>query len=413
MSKYLKIPLAILLMFLMIANVSADDSSWWNKSKKFMNDVWEDTTEAISGKKATPDDNGEVKEKDALFSQVWNDITPTLEKVLRLEKEHKALPQSAWIFKDKEDNSAEINALLDEAVAILSISSTSQTREHIRLLEEQIREMKQTISEYRQAKISAPVRSTWVKTVADYDVKIKELKELILRNEKRIVELKLQFGQELSEKGLVISQGQVEVLLSSVVGDDIIQSSVVYENIKQISQQLMELTIKSKEEIEISKRYYGMYTILLKTLIHMQETFISNIDDKYLPKIAKIVDEVEELNADTKYLLRDKKDKNHRKLLLANLEAQKLTLKTAALYKQHLITQRGKMVLAMQKSAADYQIADNTYKTVRVSGELINLLRSSQKSFDLLLNIQVPDLLVFQNLQMKQEFAILTKKLAD
>ena len=403
----------MLLMFLMMANVSADESSWWNQSKKFMTDVWEDTTEAISGKKASSNGEAEVKEKDTLFAQVWNEITPTLEKVLRLEKEHKALPQSAWIFKDKEDNSSEINALLDEAVAILSISSTAQTREHIRLLEEQIREMKQTISEYRQAKISAPVRSTWVKTVEDYDVKIKELKELILRNEKRIVELKLQFGQELSEKGLVISQGQVEVLLSSVVGDDIIQSSVVYDNIKQISQQLMDLTISSKEEIEISKRYYGMYTILLKTLIHMQETFISNIDDKYLPKIAKIVDEVEELNADTKYLLRDNRDKNHRKLLLANLEAQNLTLKTAALYKQHLITQRGKMVIAMQKSAADYQIADNTYKTVRVSGELINLLRSSQKSFDLLLNIQVPDLLVFQNLQMKQEFAILTKKLAD
>jgi len=61
---------------------------------------------------------------------------------------------------------------------------------------------------------------------------------------------------------------------------------------------------------------------------------------------------------------------------------------------------------------ADLQIAHNTYKTVSVSGELINLLRTSQKSFELLLNIQVPDLLVFQNLQMKQEFAILTQKLA-
>lgn len=411
MSKYLKIPLAILLMFLMITNVSAeeDKSSWWEQSIKFITDVWDDTAQVITGKKASP----ETKEKDAFFAQVWNDITPTLEKVLRLEKEHESLPQSAWIFKDKEDSSAEINALLDEAVAILSVSSTAQTRKHIRLLEEQIQEMKQTISEYRQAKISAPVRSTWVKTVADYDAKIKELNELILRNEKRIAELKIKFGQELSEKGLEISQEQVEVLLSSVVGDDIIQSSIVYDNVKKISQQLMKLTISSKENIEISKRYYGMYTVLLKTLLHMQETFISNIDDKYLPKIEKIVAEVQELNADTRYLLRGETDKNHRKLLLANLEAQDLTLKTAALYKQHLIAQRGKMVIAMQKSAADYQVADNTYKTVRASGELINLLRSSQKSFDLLLNIQVPDLLVFQNLQMKQEFASLTKKLAE
>jgi len=410
MSKYyLKIPLAILLMFLMMANVSADDSSWWEQSKQFMTDMWDDAAQAISGEKASP----EIKEKDAFFAQVWNDITPTLEKVLRLEKEHESLPQSAWIFKDKEDSSAEINALLDEAVAILSVSNTAQTRKHIRLLEEQIREMKQTISEYRQAKISAPVRSQWVKTVADYDAKIKEIKELILRNQKRIAELKIQFGQELSDKGLVISLEQVEVLLSSVVGDDVIQSSVVYDNVKQISQQLMDLTISSGEDIEISQRYYGMYTVLLKTLLHMQQTFVSKIDDKYLPKIEQIVAEVQEVNATTRYLLRGEIDKNRRKHLSANMQAQNLTLKTAALYKQHLLTQRGKMVLAMQKSAADLQIADNTYKTVRASGELINLLRSSQKSFDLLLNIQVPDLLIFQNLQMKQEFAILTKKLAD
>jgi hypothetical protein len=406
---YLKIPLAILLMFLMIADVSADIDDWWKQSKQFMTDIWDDTTQAISGDKTSP--NG--KKKDNFFAQVWDDITPTLQKVLRLEKEHEDLPQSAWIFKDKQDSSAEINALLDEAVDVLSVSNTAQTRKHIRLLEEQIREIKQTISEYRQARISAPIRSTWAKTVADYDAKIKELKELIIRNEKRIVELKIQFSQELSDTGLIINTEQVEVLLSSVVGDDIIKSSVVYDNVKKISQQLMKLTINSKEDIEISKRYYGMYTVLLKTLLHMQETFIDNIDDKYLPKIEKIVTDVKELHADTKYLLHNKIDKNHRKLLLANLDAQNLTLKTAALYKKHLIAQRGKMVIAMQKSAADFQIADNTYKTVRVSGELINLLRSSQKSFDLLLNIQVPDLLVFQNLQMKQEFAILTKKLAE
>ena len=99
--------------------------------------------------------------------------------------------------------------------------------------------------------------------------------------------------------------------------------------------------------------------------------------------------------------------------MLANLEAQKLTLQTAQVYEKHLIGQRRKVILARDKTYADLQIAQNTYKTVRVSGELITLLRTSQKSFDMLLNIQVPDLLVFENVQMKQEFAILTQKLAE
>jgi hypothetical protein len=60
-----------------------------------------------------------------------------------------------------------------------------------------------------------------------------------------------------------------------------------------------------------------------------------------------------------------------------------------------------------------YEVILNTYSTVKVSGELVNLLRSSSKSFDDLFNIQPPDLLVFQNLQMKEEFSALTTKLRN
>jgi hypothetical protein len=205
----------------------------------------------------------------------------------------------------------------------------------------------------------------------------------------------------------------LDVLLSSVVGDDIIQSSIVYNNVKQISQQLMELTIKSGEDFDISQRYYGMYTVLLKIVLHMQQSFVNNIDEKYLPKIGLIVAEVYGLNATTRNLLRSEIDQNRRRHLRANYEAQNLTMQTAQLYKVHLIKQRRKIAAAIKNTERDLQIAQNTYKTVRVSGELINLLRTSQKSFDVLLNLQVPDSLVFENTQMKQEFAILTQKLTE
>jgi predicted RNA-binding protein YlqC (UPF0109 family)/gas vesicle protein len=400
---YFKTTLAILLMIVgntAVALEQDSEPSWWAKSKQAMVGLWNSSTAS------TP-------EKDAIFAQVWNDVTPKLEEVLQLEEEQESLPDSAWIMRDKQDNKSDINELLDEAVAILSLSSTDQTRQRIRVLEIQIREMKQSISQYRQERVSAPVQSTWLKTVEDYDAKIEQLNEQIQRNYEEIGKLKNQFAQELSEKGLFINQEQLEVLLSSVVGDDIIQSSIVYDNVKQISQQLMTLTMNSGEDVEISQRYYGMYTVLLKTLLHMQQTFINNLDGKYLPKIDQIVAEVQDTNAITRNLLYAERDKNRRRHLTANLEAQNLTLQTAALYKRHLIGQRGKMVRAMKKTISDLQIAQNTYKTVTLSGELVNLLRTSQKSFDLLLNIQVPELLVFENKQMKQEFAILTQKLAE
>ena len=83
------------------------------------------------------------------------------------------------------------------------------------------------------------------------------------------------------------------------------------------------------------------------------------------------------------------------------------------MYKQHLDKQRQKMMVARDKTQANLRVALNTYNTVKVSSELVNLLRSSSKSFDDLLSIQVPDLLVFQNAQMKEEFTALTAKLKE
>ena len=413
--------LLLIISLLLATCVNADEdydksetSSWWDATKQVFTDVWDGTVESVETlAESTEENGGEIFRTDPAFAEIWDKVTPTLNQVLDIEQENETLPDSAWLGKDKTDNQGKINDLLDEAIGILSISKTSQIRKQIRSIEEDIRGLKQTIAKYRQSQISAPIRSRWKTTVSDYEEKIEQLTELIQQRHEQIKELKTNFSQQLTERGLHINKEQLDVLLSSIVGDDIIQSSVVYDNVKKISQQLMILTKNSGEDIEISQRYYGMYTILLKTLLHMQVTFTSNIDAKYLPKISQIVNEVNMINETTRNLLSGEVDKNHRLHLMANIGAQKLTLQTAELYKKHLNRQRDKVDIAKNRTESDLQIAQNTYRTVRVSGELINLLRSSQKSFDTLLNIQVPDLLVFESLQMKQEFAILTKKLAE
>lgn len=371
---------------------------------------------AVGGIDATEADKSSVSpaqtpEKDSLAARLWDQITPTLDKLLATLEETEKLPDSVWWGTDKRDNANKLNELLNEAVAILSTSNTDEIRQQIKVYEQQIRAAKNTIDQYRQAQVSAPRQSTWKTTVADYEVKIKQLHERIDQWEKLILQHKAEFAQELSKTGLFLTQTQLDSLLSSVVGDNLIQSSTVYENAKQITQQLMTLTVNSGEDLEISKRYYGLYTVLLKTLLHLQQTFITQIDDQYLPHLEKIVLTVQNLSADSRRLLNNETDENRRRHLQANLDAQDLTFKAALLYKQHLVGYRGKMAAVRDKTAIDLQIAQNTYGTVKISGELLNLLRTSQKAFNLLLNLQTPELLIFENLQMKQEFAQLTEKL--
>jgi hypothetical protein len=98
-------------------------------------------------------------------------------------------------------------------------------------------------------------------------------------------------------------------------------------------------------------------------------------------------------------------------VLKANLEAQRLTIEAASVYRQYLKQQAAQVRNARKLLEEDIATAWNTYETVRVSGELVDLVKSSQQLLDGLLQRQVPTLQPFRNLEMQREFAKLTKQL--
>ena len=140
-------------------------------------------------------------------------------------------------------------------------------------------------------------------------------------------------------------------MFASVVGEEVIKSSIIYDNVRQISEQLMILSMESGEDLVITRRYYGMYTVLLKILMHMQQQFINNIDEVYQPRIVEIQNNVQDVNRSTRDLMRQNNNSQHQQHLQANLRAQQLTLKAATLYQQHLQNQRAKMAAGIAKNS--------------------------------------------------------------
>jgi hypothetical protein len=108
------------------------------------------------------------------------------------------------------------------------------------------------------------------------------------RYQQEIDQLKTLFIQSLERIGVRLTQEQLDLLMSSVVGDDIIQSSIVYANVRQMSEQLMVLTEESGENLDMTRRYYAMYTVLLRVLLHMQQQFMTKVEQEYLPNIERI-----------------------------------------------------------------------------------------------------------------------------
>ena len=209
--------------------------------------------------------------------------------------------------------------------------------------------------------------------------------------------------------GVDLSDEQVEFLLSTVVGDNMVDLGILFDNVKSVTSQLETLVADSGEDLQSARRYYGMYVVLLRALERMHVQIEEAIGEQYVPQIDAIITRAQQLTGETRELQRTSPTKGD--LLAANLEAQRLTIDAAGIYRQYLIDQATQVKKARRDLEKDIATAWNTYETVRVSGELVGLVKSSQRLLEGLMNRQVPALRPFENLEMRREFEKLTDQL--
>jgi hypothetical protein len=370
---------------------------WWQRSREATLNAWEDAGRALTPEEVDP------------FREMWTEVVPTLEETLQIEDAKQQLPDRAWLGRDKRDADDDINTLLDEAVAILSTSSVQHYREHIRQLQEAIVQARAEIDDFRKQRIAAPRESVVKRTVADYDRLIEERMGDIRGYRGELADIRRQFAGELRQMGLELSDEQVEILLATVVGDNIVDLGIVFDNVKTITRQLEQLVRDSGEDLQSARRYYGMYVVLLRALERMHQDVEQMIDERYIPQIDAIAERARKLSSKTRELQQEQPDKSD--ILAANLEAQQLTIRAAGVYRDYLEDQAEQVRAAREALDADIQTAWNTYETVRISGELVDLVQASQRLLDGLLDRQVPALRPFENLAMKRELAKLTEQL--
>ncbi len=372
---------------------------WWQQSRDLAGQTWERTRDWMA---AEPKDR---------FSEVWTQIVPKLGEILTLEDRREQLPKKAWLREDQRSNQTEIDALLDEAVAILAVSPAQDYRARIRRLEGEVLAAQQEIAELRTRRVAAPRDATWQKSVADYDRAIAEREAAIEHHRAELAEVRRAFAAELRGLGMEVSDEQVELLLSTVIGDNLVDLGVAFDQVKAITLELQRLVEQSGEDIESARRYYGMYLVLLKVLERMHTQIIEAIDKRYLPRIDAIRDRTQELMAQTRVLQRQAARADP--ILEANIQAQELTLRAATYYREYLVEQSRQIAAARQRLARDILTAWNTYETVKVSGELVGLIRNSRQLLDGLLQRDVPPLRGFQNLELQRELRNLTQRLRE
>ncbi len=354
------------------------------------------------------------------IGDLFGSVIPILDQTRELVDRHASLPDSSRVpfMPDKQSNSAEINELLDQAIEVLSISEVSDYRQRIREAHAAISAAHANIADYRRQRVSASRAkdqsqldklNPFELSKEALDQRIADEKTEIERQQQLLVEVKKRFADELSKIGVEVDEAGVESLLSSVSGDDIVTMAVVFDNIKHVSTQLQELTEESGEALNVSKRYYGMYVVMIHVMDRIQKSFVRDINEKHIPKLNEFASKADQNIDQARALIEI--DGGDQKLLEANIDSNELTRATAKLYIEYL--QRNADLIAAENAHAQKNLATamNTYDTVKLSSDVAALMNTGRRDFEALMRLQVPTLREFSNEAIRKEFERMTSEL--
>lgn len=406
-------------LILIIFQVSRADAFGWEDISRYATDTWDSITDYVvswfSPDTTTPT---KVTVKDETLPENiadnWDKLTGELSDTLTLIDKHETLPESAWFGDDKVSNSRKINELLDRAVAILSGGDAGNTRAQAVKLRARISSLRAELDTLRNERITAPESTYlfWRSTKSKIDAKIAETENEISRTEAEIGAMTVKLSQELKNIGLELTDSQTDILINSVTGEDILQNTVIFDNVKAVVIKLEELSQEDTNTLEITKRYTGMYLVLNDLLIHTQEGLVYKMDKEYKPMLAEIIREAEGLRRQA--LSKSKSSvytASQRKSFSQNAEANATTIEAAKLYGKLLDSQRSSLMASIKSLRLNRDLAENTYKTVRSSGELRRLIHSGLEAFDTITNLSMPELKIFESGAMREEFDEINRRL--
>ena len=118
------------------------------------------------------------------------------------------------------------------------------------------------------------------------------------------------FRSRMMGYGIDLSLEQTKVLLSRVDAGDVSRMTLVFAVISSITAQFANVKVQSGENLDVTKKYYGIYLGLLELQMYIQTEYIEKIDTEYLPGVQRIGDEAQDLKSETEVKLKNSEN-NH------------------------------------------------------------------------------------------------------
>ncbi|HEY7644389.1 MAG TPA: hypothetical protein VH858_05070 [Hyphomicrobiales bacterium] len=316
----------------------------------------------------------------------------------------------------REDREAQIRKLLDSVLEIVTDAPVVQMQASLQDRRHAIAQLKDQITALRERRLRAPesglMPGILSETQSSIDGKIRDIEARIKSNEEEIAKGRLEIKEALKNSGVDISDAQLDLLLDSVLGSDLIKLVTAFQAARSVDDQLGTLLTISNEDVKAARRYFAMHAALFAMMVHAQEIVIEKIDKVYIAKLRGILGDIRVARDKSKKLLGEQNRPDQQRALDANVKAQNFSEKVASFYRDYLLTQRRQLAEARDRTLRDLAIADNTFATVEASFQLHELMEDARTSFEALQRLEAPGFeQVFRNETLRKEFESLTQKL--
>ncbi len=335
-------------------------------------------------------------------------------KISELKENENNASKFAVIGKSKKDYRIEINGVLSELEPILFDGEIVNYSEKIRAARKTIKKLNEKKISLNENLVFAPKEKKILKdNKQQIEDQIDSINALINKSEKMIKKLEFDLKRKMNSLGIKLSREQIRVMTTRVDGDDLAKIFAIFDVTRQISDKLSVLVKKNYFSSDTTVKYYGTYVILSEILGFTQQTYIQKIDELYLPALGKIEIDIEDAIKYAEKNIKNAKSESNKDILRSNVNSNKFSLSVCKDYEKILEKQKKSLENALINTREQITVAYSTYDTAASAANLVNLISQTQNTFDEIMNLQLPEIVPFENAELAIRFEEISNRMIE
>ena len=360
----------------------------------------------------------------AAGQELFNRVERDLGKALGKFESHEALPEkSPWwdvigVKETKISNDEAIEDLLRAVTMVLAGEGAGDLRSEAKAIQKGIRDANFDQDEMRRKRDTAPPQESLGKAEDLIVTSREEYDEMISDSQAKqedlrlaLLEVEKEFIEALSRTGLKIEDQAARSLLGTLAGERFSDLAITIANVRLVTEQLHRLADQSGEAPELTRKYYGLYVLLVRLVDVAQDDYVRWVREVAVPKLDTILKDAESQRQEA--LAGKAADPDRAEAFQRNVDQLELTQTAAVRYIEYLKIQAEGVQRGNLEVEKDLRLAANTWRTVDLSLETADLIRRGSEAFGALMTLELPPLRGFEGTELRERFQSLERRMAE